>query len=111
MLEEPHGRGDGAQGAEYWRREADRLQLVVNELREEVGALRAPITMVFQGVEDGVAYERSILRIPQERWESEVERFPYLDSWDWAATGGLYFLLSPVSMVGSPRRDPVARNN
>lgn len=109
MVDGPRSKGDDAQGAEYWRREADRLQLVVNELRERVEELTAPLNMVFRGVDNGVMYERSIIRIPAEHWEPEVERFPHLASWDWASSGGLCFLVSPVDVARIASREPVAR--
>lgn len=111
MSDGPHGRGEDAQGAEYWRREADRLQLVVHELRDRIRELTAPVNMVFQGVEDGVVYERSIIRIPMESWEPEVEHNPDLMSWDWASVGGLCFLLSPSTPARVPSREPVARDD
>jgi hypothetical protein len=103
MVDSPRERGDDAQGAEYWRREADRLQGVVDDLRRQIDELTAPTTMTFQGVENGVVYERSIIRIPEDHWEPEVEHNPELASWDWATTGGLCFLLSPLGSAESIR--------
>lgn len=92
------GRGDEAQGAEYWRREADRLQTEVDRLNEEVEAIRNPIRMLFQGVADGRYQERSVIRIHESYRDYAMAQIPYLDSWDWvAADRGLIYFLSPVA--------------
>lgn len=91
---------DDDECAAYWRREADRLQMVVAGLRREIEELRSPVTIVHRVVRDGVAVEKSIVRIPEEAWEREAARFPHLESWEWMTAAGLMFLFSP-SLVSS----------
>lgn len=109
MIEGPHDRGDEAQGAEYWRREADRLQAVIYGLEYRIEELTSPIQMVFGGVEDGVAYERSVVRIPESMWGDFADQFPHRKSWDWTTTGGLMYLLSPVVAAEVVATDSVRR--
>jgi hypothetical protein len=111
MLDGPQRRSEEAQVAEYWRREADRLQRSVYDLVARIEELTAPATMIFQGVEDGVAYERSLMRIPSHAWDVVAERYPHRKSWDWVEASGVCFLLSPVVAVDSRRQDPVGRND
>jgi hypothetical protein len=111
MVECPQDRGDAAQGAEYWRREADRLQAVVYALEDRIAELTEPIMMVFQGVEDGVAYERSVARFPEEQWDAVAEQYPHRKSWDWTTTGGLMFLLSPVVTADARQCDEAVRES
>lgn len=110
-----HVRGDVSGCAEYWRREADRLQSVVYDLKAQVAGLRAPITIMYRGVEDGKMVERSIVRIPEERWAEEVERFPQMVSWEWTASDGLMFLFGPPASTVindvAPSVGPVARDD
>jgi hypothetical protein len=111
MVGSPQERGDAAQGAEYWRREADRLQAVVYALKDRIAELTEPIIMVFQGVDGEAAYERSVVRIPEDQWDAVAEQYPHRKSWDWTTTGGLMFLLSPVVTADARRCDEAVREN